>query len=308
MISRHPLLTIFVAGFFSLFCGLGGGYYWASLTPGDKKQEKNSKLKQVENSNQVSQQNRDGDTVQLSADNWESFLKYEGKRIPLLGIKKKYRNVNFRRGAATSYDIIATPSGGTLLIPLDRFNGWYRARLRNGRIGWIHKSLVRTINTPEPIVRKFRKNISPLKRAVRAQIPTEFLNHNRVRVVEDKVNLRQGAGRQFSIINRAYKHQIFRLLSKQGKWLRVKTHRDQLVWVYRPLVEIIYLKPKSKRKTIQLKKGKLRPEPRYQFRQSKEISKETKAEVLEKDGKWYQVKTRKGKIGWITEEELKKSG
>lgn len=308
MLTRRPVISIFVAGLISLFVGYAGGYFWAVPATGDaakrKKREKEAKVKKKPTKKPSE---NESDTQQLTADNWESFLDYEGKRIPLLGVKKKYQSVNLRAGPTTGDEIVGTTDGGNLLLPLDRFNEWYRSRRRNGQIVWIHKSLVRTLKAPEPIVRKFRKDLEPLEKAVKAQVPDSFLNHNRVRVLEDQVNLRQGPGRQFGVNTRAYRDHIFRLFSKQGKWLRVKTHRGRLTWIYEDLVEIIYLHPEEARKRIRVDQLQLAPEPRYQFRQTEEITQPTTIEILEENERWYQVKTKRGSIGWVLKSEIKKS-
>jgi len=304
---RYPLAVILLSGFLIFVLSGFSTFYWAntqsshSTSPIVQSQEDEKK----EDVNQNRSTDRDRlDTETLQPENWERFMDYKGKRRRMIGIQKSYNVVNFRKGPGTERKIIATPEGGTLLQPLDRFNQWYRARLPNGTIGWIHESLVRQLDVPLPVVRKILKNTPSLESSTKRLIPSEFKNHNRIVISEDVVNVRQGPGTQFPIIDRIYKYEEPRLLASRDNWYRIETFSHNEGWIHQSLGDTIVKVDKSLPNTVLLQSDHLRLGPRFQFREQSIRGDSMTATVIDRYKKWYQVRVDNDRIGWVLKNEV----
>lgn len=303
--SHFRLTSVLLTGFLVMLLSGAGGYFWASQSSSPKGVQDASKQSTQTSRNQNGDtDSADVDTGELTPANWEAFLDYEGDRKQMLGIKKEYSGVNFRSGPGTAYEIRESPEGGTLLMPIDRITNWFRARLRSGEIGWIHKSVVRQIDVPLPIYEKFREDLPPLKESTKELIPEKFKKHNRIKVLETKVNLRQGPGQQFALAGRVYKFEEVRLFGKQGDWYRVKTVNDKLGWVYEELVEVVWKTPIEEQKTIEIKTSDPRMAPAFQFREAGTTEETLQARLLEVQPPWALVKIDDATIGWVHQKEV----
>ncbi|MFB6347514.1 MAG: SH3 domain-containing protein [bacterium] len=310
--SYIRVLSIISTGVFFLFAGSLGGYYWASQGSSNEPRVQRSKETVSPSSSNASTSDLDNgtdssDTNQLSPDNWEAFLEYDGERRRMLGVKKNYDGVNFRTGPSTTHSIQKTPGGGTLLMPIDRITNWFRARTRNGNIGWIHKSVIRELEVPKPIFDRFQKDLPSLKESTKKLIPEDFQKHNRVKVLESKVNLRQGPGTQFATAGRVYKYEELRLMGKDGDWFRVKTVNGTLGWVSSELVEVIWKTPVEEQKPVKITVSDPRMSPEFQFNQPKKLDTPLKASLLEIQHPWVLVKIDETTIGWVHNKELTES-
>lgn len=303
---RKPLWIILGSGFLTFLMSTGLTYWWATSSP------TNSHARSVGNNppppveETRASTGNPPDTQALSPRNWEAFLEYEGERVSMLGIKKKYAEtvVNVRRGPGMEFRVVATSPGGELLIRLDRFNEWYRARLPDGTIGWIHKSLVRLLNVPRPVYRKIQKDLPPLRKSTLATIPGGFFQHNRVKVTRSIVNLRRGPGTQFEIAGRAYRYERLRLMAKQRRWYRVKSPAGYAGWVREDLVKPIWIRSRSEQEKLTIKTARVRLGPQFQFREQSRTTSVQDVRELESNPPWHQVRFPDGNIGWIHEQEL----
>lgn len=305
--SLNRALTIVAAGFvMMLFSGIVS-FYWATYPETTSQVTQRSTQKDNKQPPGTSERDRSespGDTENLKASNWKAFLNYEGERRRMLGIKKKYSSVNFRTGPGSENQIKVTPESGSLLLPLDRVDDWYRARLNDGTIGWIHRSVVRILQVPKPVSKKFVGNLPPLKESTQELIPDSLSEHNRVRVKKAKVNLRQGPGIQFSKMGRLYKFQEARMMGRRNDWYRVKPPNVTVSWVKENLVEPVWKIRKNQRQSIKIKTTELRMGPKFQFREPELLDDPVKVTLLERQPPWYMVKLDEKTIGWVHENEI----
>jgi len=109
-------------------------------------------------------------------------------------------NVNIRSGPAKNFRLLFQLNRGNPVKVIEREGPWAKIKSQNGKIGWVHKSLL----SRGPV---------------------------------DKVNIRTGPGTGFHIGFKAEKGAILRLIKKKGHWLKVKYGdlyvgwiRDDLVW------------------------------------------------------------------------------
>jgi len=244
------------------------------------------------------------DTAELSPGDWEAFTRFRGERQRMLGVRRRHDVVNFRAGPGTEYPVRRTVTGGMLLFPLDRINDWFRARLPDGTPGWVHRTLVRQLRVPLPVVESMREQLPPLARSVKRNVPDTFRTHNRLEVVEPRVNLRQGPGTQFGIVGHAYRYQELRMLARRGNWYRIETLHGGSGWVFRTLVEPIWLTAPGQRRRVRLSGASPRIGPRHQFQRPETVSPERPVAVLEEQGEWLMVRIGPDRIGWVHRREL----
>ncbi|MGM0380359.1 MAG: SH3 domain-containing protein [bacterium] len=306
--KKYPLLTIVGSGIIMFFLSLAGTYYWASSSKKPQKNVQNPRL--VNSSEQQTEEKEEDrvDTAELTPDNWELFLDYEGERIEMLGIKRKYNQVNLRAGPGTDYEIAATPSGGDLLFPLDRFNQWYRVQLEDGQLGWIYRSLVRQLKVPRPVVDNLTEDKPSLKEATEKLNPDEFEDHNHLIVKEKAANFRSGPGRQFSIRGRVYRYQKLRLLGRRADWYRIRNHIGANGWVNEKMVEPVFLTPPEDALTLaeeEVDENTLRSQPKFQFRGHHILPEQFPLKVIERTDEWIQVILQNGDIGWLPRQNTK---
>jgi SH3-like domain-containing protein len=301
--SKPNTYIVFIAGLFFFSVSFAGSYYWASKsTPSPTDKQKN--IVPEKNINAANDDTDDTKPLELSRDDWESFVAYEGPRERMLGVKQKYSAVNFRDRPSLSSPIISTPEGGHLLVPLDRFQGWYRARLEDGRIGWIHESIVRLLNIPKPIAKKIKESQPSLRQSTQAQTPSSFFNHTRLIVDSDRVNLRQGPGKQFGRIGRVYRHQILRLMARRKGWARIQTPDGIVAWLHTSLTSMRYAKPRAEREKLIGNLPSLYYGPEIQFRKMQIENDKVTFEIIDSENGWEQLELESGTIGWIQKENL----
>lgn len=304
--SSSRAINVLLAGLLVMVASAFGGYWWASSADRDAQITPRRKAEQPEEpSIEEETETTRTDTESLTPSNWEAFLEYEGKRSRMLGIKKNYSTINFRSGPGTEFSIVQTPSGGILLLPLDRVGEWYRARMRDGTIGWIHRSLVRVLQAPQPIFTAFQDDLPPLEESSRDLIPEEFQDHNRVRILETKINFRQGPGVQFPSAGQLYKHQEVRLMGKRKDWFRVRNRYGSTGWIREDLGEIVWKTDPEEQPEIDIKTRELRMGPEFQFRKPTPSEKAITVTLLEENAPWYMVQLD-DEIGWVHEREITK--
>ena len=108
--------------------------------------------------------------------------------------------VRFRDGPGLDYDPIDTLIRGTLLMEVEEIEAWKHARTFDGLEGWMHK-----------------RYLEPL-----ANIP--------VVVSADRLNLRDGPGQAYRVIQRLRRGDVLILLNEQGTWWRVQSPNLKVGW------------------------------------------------------------------------------
>ncbi len=296
--------TILVIGLAATLISGTAGFYWASSPHTETRitRKPNPKTETVSSDPTVETV---VDTQALSERNWKAYLKYEGSRQRMLGVKKRFDEVNFRNGPGMEHSIIATPDGGALLKILDRVRNWYRARLRDGTIGWIHRSVIRILKVPTPVFKSFNEKLPSLKKTTKKMTPEAFRDNTRVSVTVGKANLRQGAGKQFAVAGRLYRYQEVRLLGKRGHWYRVVTPTHSTAWVRADLAKPVWETPPSRQKTITVTTRDLRMGPEHQFRRAIKSNTTYRATLLERQPPWFLVKLNDQQIGWVHRKEIR---
>ena len=120
--------------------------------------------------------------------------------------------LNIRSGAGTNYSVITKAYKGESVDILDTNNGWYKVKLSNGKIGWA---------SSDHITRSSNSNNN-------SQSGTAISGYGRV--AASTLNVRSGAGTNYSVVAKAYKGDKVELLESSNGWYKVKLSNGKVGW------------------------------------------------------------------------------
>lgn len=162
--------------------------------------------------------------------------------------------VNIRSGAGTEFEVIGRTSRGKVyrLISKDKDAGgrlWYHVSMDDGKTGWIMASCASETDNAEETTAttattsgktaqttKASTTAQTSKTAKAANTSKSDRDGRSVEITVSPVNIRSGAGREFSVIGRTSRGKVFPLLStKTGsdnkKWCEVELKEGKTGWV-----------------------------------------------------------------------------
>lgn len=124
-------------------------------------------------------------------------------------------NINLRTNSTTGSDIILKLSQGCVLDVVGELYEWYKVRLPSIAPSFIKKTLV-----------------SPL-------------SGKTAKVIKDSVNIRLGPGESYSIIGKAYRDNIVKIVEDSGEWYRIEPVNNSFGWVHKKFANKISIVKKS---------------------------------------------------------------
>lgn len=110
---------------------------------------------------------------------------------------------NVRQGAGTNYDVRWRVEKYYPVMVIEKDSEWIRFKDFEGDEGWLHESLLKSMNT--------------------------------VVIKKDECNVRTGPGTNHDIAFTVYKGVPFKVIGSQGDWLHVRHADGDTGWVYKPL-------------------------------------------------------------------------
>ena len=113
--------------------------------------------------------------------------------------------LNVRSGAGTNHSIIGKLYKGDKVDILDSSNNWYKVKLSNGKIGWASSQYIDTNHSAN--------------------------SQNNGTVNTSALNIRQGAGTNYSIIGKLYKGDVVNILSSSNGWYKIELSNGSTGWV-----------------------------------------------------------------------------
>ncbi len=102
-------------------------------------------------------------------------------------------NLNVRLGAGTGYSVVASLAKGSMVTLISKSGDWWQVEYSDGKTGYCHKDYISQIST------------------VTATVNTESTN----------LNVRSGAGTNYSIVGSLAKGKQVVILSESGGWSKV---------------------------------------------------------------------------------------
>ncbi len=124
---------------------------------------------------------------------------YAAERMAVIGSE-----ANIRSGPGTNYEVLWQVEKYHPLTVLKKKGGWYRFKDFEGDIGWIHASLIKKVST---VITK-----------------------------RNKCNIRSGPGQKYSIKFTAEKGIPFKVLNRNGNWIKIQHADGDIGWIYKSLV------------------------------------------------------------------------
>ncbi len=120
--------------------------------------------------------------------------------------------LNIRSGAGTNYSVITKAYKGESVDILDTNNGWYKVKLSNGKIGWASSDYINRTNNSNN----------------NSQNGTSISGYGKV--TASALNVRSGAGTNYSVVTKAYQGDKVELLESSNGWYKIKLSNGKVGW------------------------------------------------------------------------------
>ena len=115
--------------------------------------------------------------------------------------------LNVRSGAGTNYSIISKVYKGDNLDVIGSSNGWYKIELSNGKTGWVSGDYVSVGNSSTSTEKK------------------------KGTVTTDTLNVRSGAGTNYSVISKVHKGDTVNIIGSSNGWYKIELSNGKTGWV-----------------------------------------------------------------------------
>lgn len=126
--------------------------------------------------------------------------------------------LNVRTESSINSSIITKVYKGEVVKIIESSNGWYKIKTNNGVVGWSSANYLK-IN---------QSNISP---EVDKPTQQEFNLNNKIGIVNARtLNLRSGAGTNYSVISRLKRDESVNIIKESNGWYKVKTSSGLVGW------------------------------------------------------------------------------
>ena len=215
--------------------------------------------------------------------------------------------LNVRSGPGQQHGRISQVTRGNVLPVLAELSGWLQVSLGNGQSGWVATQHVTVRNNP---------------------VASRPAAESSAIVNVNILNVRSGAGTNFSRLTTALRGGILPLLSRQGNWLQVRLPDGQSGWVaaqhttirqnsggeqnqtpnpvattppapQAPVVTIPATPATPSTVAVNVPILNVRSGPDTTFDRIATISQGTSLPVLGRQGNWLQVGLASGQSGWV---------
>lgn len=127
--------------------------------------------------------------------------------------------LNIRSGAGTNYSIVGKTYNGNTVEVLESTNGWYKIKTSNGTTGWASAQYITLSSTPD--------NSG-------STTPEDNTSGSAVNqpgtVTASTLNVRSGAGTNYSVVTKVYKGNSVNVLESANGWYKIKTSNGTTGW------------------------------------------------------------------------------
>ena len=114
--------------------------------------------------------------------------------------------LNVRSGAGTSYSVVTKINKGNKVDIIESKNGWYKIKTSSGKIGWVSGDYLKIDNS------------------------TSVSSSKTKTVTATVLNIRSGAGTNYSIVTKVNKGAKLTILESKNGWSKVKTASGKTGW------------------------------------------------------------------------------
>ena len=202
--------------------------------------------------------------------------------------------LNIRSGAGTNYSVITKAYKGDSVNILETKSGWYKVELSNGKIGWASGDYISKVNSSN--------NSSSTGTSTSGQGI----------VTASTLNVRSGAGTNYSVVTKVYKNDKVDLLETLNGWYKVKLSNGKTGWVSGDYISKVNSSNNSGNNssstgTVTSGQGvvtastlNVRSGAGTSYSVVAKAYKNDKVELLETLNGWYKIKLSNGKTGWAS--------
>lgn len=121
--------------------------------------------------------------------------------------------LNIRSGPSTEHSRIDKAYQGNIVDILEKSNGWYKVKLSNGVVGWGSSQYI-TINGQQ-----YEPQASNPQQNKRGKV-----------TASPRLNIRSGAGTDYSIVGKSNYGEVVDILEKSNGWYKVKLSNGVVGW------------------------------------------------------------------------------
>ena len=200
--------------------------------------------------------------------------------------------LNVRSGAGTNHSIIGKLYKGDKVDILDSSNDWYKVKLSNGKIGWASSQYIETNHSAN--------------------------SQNNGTVNTSALNVRQGAGTNYSIIGKLYKGDVVNILSFSNGWYKIKLSNGSTGWVSSQYITLndsssdsANTPSDSEDSTVTNKKGtvntsalNVRQGASTKYSIIGKLYKGDVVNILSSSNGWYKIELSNGSTGWVSSQYI----
>jgi len=115
-----------------------------------------------------------------------------------------------------------------------------------------------------------------------------------VRVKVKIANVRSGPGKKFNKVGKVPENYPYRVISRKGRWLKVRDFEGFEDWIYGPLTD------KKPAAAVKVKRANVRQGPGTNHPIVLTADKGVAFRILAKKGDWVKVRTDEGDQGWVS--------
>ena len=202
--------------------------------------------------------------------------------------------LNVRSGPSLNYSKIGLVYKGESLTLIENQGEWSHVKLDNGSKGWVYSQYIKNQGTSSNSKDTGKINVS-------------------------YVNVRSGAGNQYSVKTVASYGMKVTLLNKSGGWCNVQLSNGTTGWIYQKYIDFGNANNEENNNSnnisdeITSSNGKVTCYANLNVRSGPSTSYSIKAKLthgqvvklIDKSNGWYKVKLSDGTIGWVKDDYIK---
>lgn len=126
--------------------------------------------------------------------------------------------LNVRTESSINSSIITKVYKGEVVKIIESSNGWYKIKTNSGVVGWSSANYLKI-------------NQGSISSEVDKPTQQEFNLNNKIGIVNARtLNLRSGAGTNYSVISRLKRDESVNIIEESNGWYKVKTSSGQIGW------------------------------------------------------------------------------
>ena len=200
--------------------------------------------------------------------------------------------LNVRSGAGTNHSIIGKLYKGDKVDILDSSNNWYKVKLSNGKIGWASSQYIETNHSAN--------------------------SQNNGTINTSALNVRQGAGTNYSIIGKLYKGDVVNILSSSNGWYKIKLSNGSTGWVSSQYITLSDSSSDSgntpsdsedsteinKKGTVNTSALNVRQGAGTNYSIIGKLYKGDVVNILSSSNGWYKIELSNGSTGWVSSQYI----